>query len=385
MKNASYDIAIIGGGASGLMLAANLDLEGASGIVLEGSNAPGTKLLMSGGGRCNFTHGGSIKDFINAYGEAGPALRKSLYRHNNLEIVKWMESHGVKSSDEDGRILPASGRSKDVLDVLLGAAAANHWQIKTGAKVIGLRAANGLWELACENGANFTARNVVIATGGITYPETGSDGSMLGILKDLGIEITDPRPALAPVYVDDYTYADLAGISLKDVSVTAFSSDAAHTCKGKAARMTGDILFMHNGFSGPAVLNMSRYAEPGEKIRFSYNRDFEDLPKRMQRVLKDRARGESGDVKTSRLASILDHDDFTVKAVDKRGMVTAGGVLLDEIDMSTMRAKRFDGLYVIGEALDADGITGGYNLQMCWSTACTCADDIRKEMADKRL
>ena len=385
MKNASYDIAIIGGGASGLMLAANLDLMGAPGIVLEGSRVLGSKLLMSGGGRCNITHGGSIKDFINAYGEAGPVMRKCLYRHSNSGLMKWFEDRGLELTDEGGRVFPASGRAKDVLDTLLDEAASNLWQIESGAKVTGLRKADGLWEITLDGGYTISARNAVVAAGGITYPETGSDGSMLGILKDLGIEITDPRPALAPVYVDDYPYADLAGISLKDVCVTAFSSDAAHTCKGKAARMTGDILFMHNGFSGPSVLNISRYAEPGEKIRFSYNRDFEDLPKRMQRVLKDRARGESGDVKTSRLASILDHDDFTVKAVDKRGMVTAGGVLLDEIDMSTMRAKRFDGLYVIGEALDADGITGGYNLQMCWSTACTCADDIRKEMADRRL
>lgn len=387
MKNAYYDIAIIGGGASGLMLAANLDLMGAPGIVLEGSRVLGSKLLMSGGGRCNITHGGSIKDFINAYGEAGPVMRKCLYRHSNLGLMKWFEDRGLELKDEDGRVFPASGRAMDVLDTLLDEAASNLWQIGSGAKVTGLREADGLWDITLDGGYIIRARNAVIAAGGITYPETGSDGSMLGILKDLGIEITDPRPALAPVYAEDYPYADLAGISLKDVSVTAFSSDAAHTCKGKAARMTGDILFMHDGFSGPAVLNISRYAEPGEKIRFSYNKELRELPKRMQKALQDRARGDSGDIKTTVLAALLDHDDFTVKAVDKRGMVTAGGVLLDEVDMSTMRVKRYGGrgeespagpaLYVIGEALDADGITGGYNLQMCWSTACTCAEDLK--------
>ena len=98
----------------------------------------------------------------------------------------------------------------------------------------------------------------------------------------------------------------------------------------------------------------------------------------MQKVLQDRARGTSGDIKTSVLAMLLDHDDFVVRSVDSRGMVTAGGVSLDEMDMGSMRVKRFEGLYVIGEALDADGITGGYNLQMCWSTACTCAEDLKK-------
>ena len=385
MEKASYDIAIIGGGAAGLMLAANLDLAGAPGIVLEGSGSLGTKLLMSGGGRCNITHGGSIKDFIGAYGEAGHALRKCLYRHNNLEVMKWLEDRGVPVSDEGGRVFPASGRSRDVLDALTGEAAANLWQIETGVKVSGLRRADGHWEITLAGGQSISARSAVIASGGITYPETGSDGSMLGILKERGLEITAPKPALAPVRVKDYPYEELSGISLSDVTVTAFSSDAAQTCKGKAARVTGDILFTHDGFSGPAVLNISRHAEPGEKIRLSYKKELSELPKRMQRVLQDRARGESGDVKTSVLALLLDHDDFVVSSVDSRGMVTAGGVCLDEVDMSSMRVKKFSAregepgsLYVIGEALDADGITGGYNLQMCWSTACTCADDLKK-------
>lgn len=370
------DIAVIGAGASGLMLAANLDLNDAKGIVLEGSSRIGSKLLMSGGGHCNITHGGSIKDFINAYGNEGQALRRCLYSHSNKELMDRFESLGVELTDEDGRIFPASMKSKDILDALIGDAASNLWQIETGTKVVSLTR-DGEWVIELENGFTFRALNVVIACGGITYPETGSDGSMFELLGELGLEISALRPALAPVYVRDYPYAELAGVSLSDVTVTAFGSDAATTCKGKAARMTGDILFTHDGFSGPAILNISKYAEPGEGIRLSYNKELDELPKRMQRILKDRARGESGDVKTKVLASLLDHDDFTVDRVDERGMVTAGGVVLDEIDMKTMQAKRFDGLYIIGEALDIDGITGGYNLQMCWSTACTCADDLR--------
>lgn len=379
MSNVIADVAVIGGGASGLMLAANLDIGYAVGIVLEGSSVLGSKLLMSGGGHCNITHGGSIKDFINAYGNEGQALRRCLYSHSNTELMKWFEGIGVELVDEDGRVFPASMKSRDILDALIGEAASNLWQIETGTKVVSLTK-DGDWVIRLENGFEFRSRNVVIASGGITYPETGSDGSVHGLLKGLGVEVSELRPALAPVYVRDYPYAELAGVSLSDVTVTAFGSDAATTCKGKAARMTGDILFTHDGFSGPAILNISKYAEAGEKIRLSYNRELEELPKRMQRILKDRARGESGDVKTKVLASLLDHDDFTVDRVDQRGMVTAGGVKLDEIDMKTMQAKRFDGLYVIGEALDADGITGGYNLQMCWSTACTCADDLRSKL-----
>ena len=371
------------------MLAANLDMEGSRGIVLEGSSCVGSKLLMSGGGHCNITHGGSIKDFVYAYGNEGQTLRRCLYRHNNLELARWLNGHGIELADENGdhvdpsygsngmdnagRIFPASMKSRDVLDALVKEASENGWQIESGAKVIGLRKEDS-WEITLVDGYELWAQNVVIASGGITYPETGSDGSMLGMLEDLGLNINEPRPALAPVYVENYPYSELSGISVPDVTVIAFSSDAACTCKGKAARMKGDLLFTHEGLSGPVILNISKYVEPGELIRICYNKELHELPRRMQRILRERSRGLMGDVRTNVLALLLNQDDFIVSGVDEHGMVTSGGVSLDGIDMQTMQAKDFEGLYVIGEALDADGITGGYNLQLCWSTAGTCAD-----------
>ena len=390
-----YDIAIIGAGASGLMLAANLDMEGSRGIILEGSSCVGSKLLMSGGGHCNITHGGSVKDFVYAYGSEGQALRRCLYRHSNLDLARWLTEHGVELADEngdhvdpsygsngidnDGRIFPASMKARDVLDAFLGEALLNGWQIEKDAKVSGLRK-DGTWEITLISGYELRAEKVVIAAGGITYPETGSDGSMLEMLDDLGIDVNEPRPALAPVYVENYPYAELSGISVPDVTVTAFSSDAAYTCKGKAARMKGDLLFTHEGLSGPVILNISKYAAPGELLRLCYNKELHELPKRMQRVLRERSRGLLGEVRTNVLASFLNQDDFTVSRVDEHGMVTAGGVSLDGIDMKTMRIKAHEGLYAIGESIDADGITGGYNLQLCWSTAAAAADDLRENL-----
>ena len=390
-----YDIAIIGAGASGLMLAANLDMEGSRGIILEGSSCVGSKLLMSGGGHCNITHGGSIKDFVYAYGSEGQALRRCLYRHSNLDLARWLTEHGVELADEngdhvdpsygsngidnDGRIFPASMKARDVLDAFLGEALLNGWQIEKDAKVSGLRK-DGTWEITLISGYELRAEKVVIAAGGITYPETGSDGSMLEMLDDLGIDVNEPRPALAPVYVENYPYAELSGISVPDVTVTAFSSDAAYTSKGKAARMKGDLLFTHEGLSGPVILNISKYAAPGELLRLCYNKELHELPKRMQRVLRERSRGLLGEVRTNVLASFLNQDDFTVSRVDEHGMVTAGGVSLDGIDMKTMRIKAHEGLYAIGESIDADGITGGYNLQLCWSTAAAAADDLRENL-----
>ena len=388
MNSQVYEIAIIGGGASGLMLAAQYDLDGTSGIILEGSPSLGSKLLMTGGGHCNITHGGPVKDFVYAYGDEGLALRRCLYRHSNLELARWLSDRGIGLADENGepvdpsygpggidnagRIFPASGVARDIRDVFLNEALGNDWQIEKDAKVCGL-IYEGIWKITLITGLEIKAKNVVIASGGITYPETGSDGSMLETLDDLGVNINEPRPALAPVYVEDYPYAELAGVSVPDVTVVAFSSDAASTCKGKAALMKGDLLFTHEGLSGPVILNISKYVEPGERIRLCYNKELQDLPKRMQRILRDRSRGPLGDVRTNVLASFIDHDDFIVSGVDEHGMVTAGGVSLDEIDLQTMQLKNYEGLYAIGEAIDADGITGGYNLQLCWSTAGTAA------------
>ena len=395
MNESIYEIVIIGGGASGLMFAAQCDLDGASGVLLEGGSSPGKKLLMSGGGHCNITHGGPIKDFINAYGGGGQALRQCLYKHSNIELAGWLESHGIELTDENGepvyayygsesmesagRIFPASMKSKDVLGALLEEAELNGWQIETDTKVCGLRRKD-TWEITLANDWELRAYNIVVASGGITYPETGSDGSMFELLGDLGIEINEPRPALAPIYVEGYPYADLAGVSLHDITAVALNSKLSTANNGKSPRRRGDLLFTHEGLSGPVILNISKYLGPGGCIRLCYNREMQDLPKRMQKILRDRCRGPLGDVRTKELAALLSRDDFTVSRVDERGMVTAGGVSLDGIDAMTMQSNAIDSLYVIGEALDADGITGGYNLQMCWSTAGVAADRLKKSL-----
>ena len=383
----NYKTIIIGGGASALMLAARLDVRNmpGGGLIIEKTGRCGTKLLMSGGGRCNITHGGSVKDFISCYGDAGPRLRKCLYRHNNIDLASWLEENGIPLVDskgepvyswdlaDAGRVFPASHKASDILDLLLEKAGANGWAIKTDTEVHGIRQCDEGWEVRVSPALDLTAESVVIASGGITFPETGSDGSVFGILEDLGVSIIHPRSALAPVYPEDYPYEELSGVTLEDVTVTVFAPSEAGDHGKMAARMTGDLLFTHRGFSGPVILNISRYAEPGGTLAVSYGKAIEDLPKRMQKVLESRSRGPSGDVRTSVLAGLLISDDFIISSVDDNGMVTAGGISLDEIDTATMQLKRFPGLYAIGEAIDADGITGGYNLQMCWSTASAAA------------
>lgn len=365
-----YECIIIGGGASGLMLAAMTKVN--KGLILEATASVGTKLLMTGGGRCNLTHAGSIKNFVECYDEAGRVLRKCLYRHSNTEMIEWLESIGLPVTVIDERYYPATERASDVRNSLINAVHENGWEIRTHSKVKGLEHETEGWKIYISK-KSFIATNVVIASGGITYPETGSDGSVFPLLENLGIKITELKPALSPVYVRDYPYGDLSGVSISNVTVTAFGT-SNKTCKGKAARVTGDILFTHKGFSGPAILKLSKYCEPGEKLRINYNCELNELPKRMIRILEDRARGDSGDIKTNRLSALLESDDFIVDSIDKKGIVTSGGIDLSEIDTGTMEIKSCPGLFAIGEALDADGTTGGYNLQMCYSTAATVSD-----------
>ena len=360
-----YDCVIVGGGASGLMLAAMMKVN--NGVIVESTAAVGNKLLITGGGHCNVTHAGSIKDFVDCYDEAGRALRKNLYKHNNIEMVNWLESIGVPCVIEEERYYPASMKASDVRDALVHAAKNNGWTFKYNHKI---QSVTDLPE----------SDHIVIATGGITFPETGSDGSMFKVLRILGVEITPLKSALAPVHVKDYPYAELSGVSIPKVTVTAYSSDVVNTCKGKSARITGDLLFTHTGFSGPAILKIAKYCEPGEAIRISYNADLSSLPRRFKKILEDRARGESGDIKTSKLKGLLESDNFIVQSIDKRGMVTSGGIALAELDLNSMQLKKHPGLYAIGEVLDVDGTTGGYNLQMCYSTSATAADSIMSDL-----
>lgn len=382
-----YDAIIIGGGAAGLFYAANAKIN--NGLILEASEAPGRKLLMSGAGQCNLTHGGSIKDFIGHYGPNGKKVRSALYKVSNLKMQEFFESHGIPMTErDDGKVFPESMRASDVLKCLMHLASANGWKLKSGCRAEGIK----LLEDGFLVNGRHEAEKLIIACGGCSIPSTGSDGSIFPVLENLGLEIVPLVPALVPLTVQEYPYSELSGISFKSALVTV-----------DGHKNTDDVLLTHSNFSGPGILNLSRYAKPGSILTINYLGKEQQLeipaaekriirhwltdslwlPKRFVEAVLQRA-GVDPEIKANQLPkkqrkaieAVLMRDTFSVSGTTgfKNAMVTSGGVALSEIDMKTFESKKIKGLYIIGETLDVDGDTGGYNLQFAFSSAVCAAE-----------
>lgn len=445
-----YDTIIVGAGAAGLYCAARLNRTGrgtaacstpsgaapASGVLLlEKTNQIGNKLLMSGAGQCNLTHGGSIKDFLTCYGDKGSRIRTTLYAHNNLAVCDFFASLSVTTVErEDGKIFPSSMDAHQVRDALHDAAEKNGVQLQTGADVTAVRVSEDAsgslhYQVTDSLGRNWQCRNLVIATGGCSYPSTGSDGSIFQILqRDLSMEIVQPVPALTPVFVENYPFAELSGISFQGVEVTISEAPSSAAIKPDSStqatvasskqpaprgviRVTGDLLLTHRNLSGPVILNHSRYMKTGTRLAINYvfpyttdsilaqmkkefpanHRTIEHwmaekyaLPKRFcEVVVKETGVAcrrvsalSGGDMKT--LAAKLTADTYVISGLGsfRQAMVTAGGVALGEISLKTMESKKHPGLFFIGEVLDVDGDTGGYNLQFAFASAAAAAKAI---------
>lgn len=385
-----YNAIIIGGGAAGLFCAAATKIN--NGLILEKSSAPGRKLLMAGSGQCNLTHGGSIKDFVEHYGDNGKKVRSPLYKVSNLKMMEFFESHGIPLIErEDGKLFPESMRAADVLNLLMHQASQNGWKLKTGCPAESIKVQEDGSFLV--NGRHETDK-LIVACGGCSIPATGSDGSIFPILEKLGLEVITPAPALVPLTVQEYPYGELSGISFKDALVTV-----------DGHKRVDDVLFTHTNFSGPGILNLSRYAKPGSTLVINYLgkeekleipnstkknilfwlADWYQLPKRFVETVLTRA---EVDPKTAanqltkkqkqNISTILMRDTFSISGTTgfKQAMVTRGGIALNEVDMKTFEAKKIPGLHIIGETLDVDGDTGGYNLQFAFSSGVLAGQNL---------
>jgi len=401
-----HPVIVIGGGPAGLFCAAEVAGSGHGVLLLEKMLSCGRKLLVTGSGQCNLTHDGEIRDFSGKYGDHGAFLRSSLRKFSNRDLVAWFTSRGLPlAPDESGKIFPESRRAADVLSVLLEECRKNGVVIRCREAVKEIRRSGTTFHVRTGT-AEYESGALVIATGGSSYPATGSTGDGFSFAASLGHHIAPVGPALAPIRVRDYPFGDLAGISFEGLSLSLFR-------EGKKVREgSGDLMFTHAGLSGPGILHLSRYVLPGDTLKISFlpgmrqellTKDLVDriavfgtqqvksilsgysLPARfIARVLE--LLGLPGDLtgahlpkkKRAELVRMLTAFPFVVSGTGDwdEAMVTRGGISLAEIDPLTMESLIVPRLYCIGEVLDIDGDTGGYNLQAAFSTAMAAAQDL---------
>ena len=381
-------------------------------LLLEKSDRLGKKILITGGGMCNLTNRDDTPTFLTHFADKKQAtfLKPALLNFDTQKTSVWFENHGLPLVvREDGKVFPVSLKAQSVVDVLSTLAKSNGVEIHTAEKVTKLDKTETSFSLMTDKGA-YTANMVVLATGGMSHPNTGSDGSGYPLAKGLGHTIVSPTPALVGLTISDYPYTSLAGNSIRNSQVDFFHAEDTK----RYLSASGDLLFTHDGLSGPVILNNSRMVKKGDVVRASLiastNKEIlrthlgelfaNNAKKQLYTLLK--AEGIFGNLaqeilsshalsttdtcanlsKEKRIKLIQALVDQTFLVSSKKGfnaaMVTSGGVPLEEIDRKTMESKRVNGLFFTGEVMDIDGDSGGYNLQSAFSTAKLIAQHIQE-------
>ena len=376
MEQKPIDIVIVGAGAAGLMTAiwagrtAEAQRTPLQILLLDTRQEIGAKILMSGGTRCNVTH----KKVNPSDFQGGPShfIKHVLEAFTPEETIHFFKEIGVDLVLEPtGKYFPATHSAETVLDSLLKEAARAGGILKTGVKISEAKKTGDLFEIKNSDGTyQILARKIVLTTGGLSYPDTGSDGTGYGIAKSLGHTVLKTFPALTPLLTDDPDWKLLSGITLQ--VQLAFYKNGKKIWEG-----TDSFLFTHFGFSGPAALNISRHfagARPEENPKIMANflpgtAEKSSLPERFLETFMKKVRmGKNENPK--RLNHLLSNYPLEVTGVFgyKKAEATAGGVNLKEVKVSTMESKLMEGLYLAGEILDVDGRIGGFNFQWAWST-----------------
>ena len=409
----SPDIAIVGGGAAGMMAAAVALEAGASVTVFEPNESLGRKLSITGKGRCNLTNDCTPQEFFPNVISNPRFLYSAISVFSPADTIAYFTALGVPLKTERGaRVFPASDRSSDIVRALAGAM---QGAVRVRAKVQSIKK-EGVRFILSADGKNYSADRVILATGGCSYPRTGSDGSGFAIARALGHTVTPLFPSLVPLVSPDPACGEMQGLSLKNVALSIRDD------KGKTVFTDfGEMLFTHFGISGPMVLSASTKlrlpslqgytalidmkpaldiqtldARLLSELKAGANRDLSNilatlLPSAMIPAILKKAEipgTRKGNAVTKeerrKLLSLL--KAFPISLHSTRGMdeaiVTAGGVSVKEVNPKTMESRLMEGLYLAGEMLDVDAYTGGFNLQIAFSTAYLAAKNAAKPRKD---
>ncbi len=414
------DICIIGAGAAGLMAGIFAGRAGADVVIVERNTTAGRKLLRTGRGRCNLTHEATIEEFVRACEPFGRFLKHSFYTFGPGEVRDFFGEHGLETKVEpSGCVFPVTDRATDVKNVLLAQA-----------KLAGVRLVYGRRAYPVEKaGSGFVVKGdadsvkccaVIVATGGVSWPETGSTGDGFGIAASFGHEIIAQHAALVPLVTKEKWCNGLSGIGIEEVEITMKLRGV------KIISEVGPMMFTHDGIGGPAVFDLSRRFlgvsfKPRTSIELSIDMlvgiDGQELEQKLIALCKDHPKKRISALlceffpkalseQLCRLADCVDTvasqlpKDYRKELVKmmkelplhfagarpiEEATVTSGGVDTSEIDPTTMQSKVCPGLFFAGEVMDVDGPCGGYNLQIAWSTGALAGQSAAKLPADGHL
>lgn len=410
----TWDLIVVGGGAAGLWGAGTAAQKGLKVLVLEKNNKAGPKILMSGGTRCNITHDCDWRQIVEAFGREGRFLSSALNHLPPVEVIRTIEAEGVATKREvTGKIFPVSDRAMDVRDALVRRLTNAGSELRTGIAVkdIARDETTGEFQIKTEF-ESYTAHKLLVCTGGLSYPGCGTTGDGYPWLQKLGHTVTPLRPALTPLVSSIPWLTDLQGITIPDAAVTVEllngSGDAKYS-KKKDPRLSsrGGLLWTHFGLSGPAPMNVSRAvsdlpaghhsslhidllpeSKPDDlqqwfqKASQSGSRNIvnalsELVPKRIAHIMLELSQvvpeKPLAEVSKKNRTDLVDRiKNFVIPLHGTRGYmkaeVTAGGVVLSEVNPHTMESKLVPGLFLAGEILNLDGPIGGFNFQAAFST-----------------
>ena len=404
-------IVVIGGGAAGLMAAVIAGREGARVILLEKMNMVGKKMGITGKGRCNITNSADISDFIKNTPGNGKFLYGAYERFSNIDLLALLHEWGLKTRVErGGRVFPESDSALEVRNLFMKMLKKYNVTVHLNEAVTKIVTKDNVVTGVVTTKESYACEAVIIATGGASYPLTGSTGDGYRLAEGVGHSITDIRPSLVPIVTEESWVKDIMGLSLRNVEVSIVS-------KGKVqAKMFGEMMFTHFGVTGPTILSLShtvgkllrkkKTAPIAVSINLKPALTAEVLDKRLQKDFDlysknqlangmkdllpsnlipiiislaklDPAKPINQITKEERqqLCHVLQHMTLTVKGLRpvEEAIVTAGGISLKEFNPKTMESKLVKGLYGAGEVLDIDAFTGGYNLQAAFSTGYVAA------------
>ena len=395
-----FDLIVVGAGAAGMMAAGQAGAMGARVLLLDKNQRPGRKIMITGKGRCNVTNNCDRDRLMEAMRRNPRFLYSAFDAFSPQDVMAFFERQGVPLKTERGnRVFPQSDKSVDIVDALHSYVKANNVTLKQN-RVTMLKNEDGVFAVTTAEGKNYTSRAVLLSTGGMSYPATGSTGDGYKLAESLGHSVTPLSPSLTAIITKDKWVSDLMGLTLKNVTLTV--------SKGKkhATSEIGELMFTHFGISGPLVLTASSEIE-GSPADYSMSidlkpgldaaqldarllRDFSEMKNRAFKNSLDKLlprnlipivvmqSGIAGDTQVNAITrqqrqklcevlKALQIKPLSLRPIEE-AVVTRGGVKVSEVSPKTMESKLVKGLYFAGELLDLDAVTGGFNLQIAFST-----------------